>query len=148
MNKRDEIEHSINNEGELFLAYNMGVTKIKMADMQYSEDSKEMCEVAVMGVLAEVYLMRSVYENILQYMMDNGIYERYLRPILELQLNPPKEKEVESKSENGESSENEKGDNSEKNKGKNGGVSTKTDKHREISKKMIEDMFRIDENDF
>ena len=29
-----------------------------------------------------------------------------------------------------------------------GGVSTKTDKNKEISKKFIEDMFRIDDSDF
>ena len=35
-----------------------------MADSQYSEDTKEMCEVAVMGTLLESYKIRDVKRNI------------------------------------------------------------------------------------
>lgn len=138
-------EENIEKEKESFLIYNMSICKIKMTDSQYSEDTREMCEVSILSILTEAYKIEDVYKRILSWMQKNDLYEKYIRPILELQLNPPKQKEIELKNENGESSESEKSYNSEK---KNGGVGTKTDRYKEISKKMIEDMFRVDENDF
>lgn len=137
-----------NHEAETFLAYNMSVSKIQMANMQYTPNTKEMCEVAVLGTLTEAYMIPEVYERVLQYMQEHDLYERYLRPILELQFNPPQQQSGEGNG-NGGGEQNDTDKKEEKQKQSDGGgVSTKTDKNKEISKKFIEDMFRIDDNDF
>lgn len=141
-----------NHEAETFLAYNMSVSKIQMANMQYTPNTKEMCEVAVLGTLTEAYMIPEVYERVLQYMQEHDLYERYLRPILELQFNPPQPQQNGEGNGNGGSGQSDADKKEEKqtqsdNK-QGGGVSTKTDKNKEISKKFIEDMFRIDDGDF
>ena len=139
-------------EQETYVLYNMAITKIKMADSQYSEDTKEMCEVAVMGCLLDAYQIHDVYCRVLQYLRDNNIYERYLRPILELSLYPPEIKTQSNGSGNGEGNSNGHG---EENEGINGeskeeksnsdsNIKTKADTYDKISKRFIQDMFRSD----
>ena len=136
-------------EQETYVLYNIAITKIKMADSQYSEDTKEMCEVAVMGTLLESYKIRDVYYRILQYMRDNNIYERYLKPILELSLYPPEIKTQGSENA-GEGSGNSDGEeaigdgNREEKTNYDSNTKTKTDTYDKISKKFIQDMFRSD----
>lgn len=140
-----EGENSKENGTETFLAYNMAVSKIQMANMQYTEKTKEMCEVAILGTLTEVYAIPEVYQRVLSYMQEHDLYERYLRAILELQFNPPQPQQVEVQEEDNGDKKQEK---SQDDKQSGGGVSTKTDKNKEISKKFIQDMFRLDDNDF
>ena len=144
--EKDSKENS--HEAETFLVYNMSVSKIQMANMQYTPNTKEMCEVAVLGTLTEAYMIPEVYERVLQYMQEHDLYERYLRPILELQFNPPQQQSGEGNGNSGgEQNDTDKKEEKQK-QSDGGGVSTKTDKNKEISKKFIEDMFRIDDNDF
>ena len=144
--EKDSKENS--HEAETFLAYNMSVSKIQMANMQYTPNTKEMCEVAVLGTLTEAYMIPEVYERVLQYMQEHDLYERYLRPILEVQFNPPQQQSGEGNGNSGgEQNDTDKKEEKQK-QSDGGGVSTKTDKNKEISKKFIEDMFRIDDNDF
>lgn len=135
---------------DTYYLYNMAISKIKMADMQYGEDSREVCELAVLATLAEIYNIKDVYERVLSYLQENELYERYLKPILELQFNPPKSQESQSQSENGEGGE--EGENKEykkdaKQSKSGGGVSTKSDKFKEMSQDFINEMFRIDDGD-
>ena len=136
-------------EQETYVLYNMAITKIKMTDSQYSENTKEMCEVSVMGTLLESYKIRDVYCRILQYMRDNNIYERYLKPILELSLYPPEIKTQGSENA-GEGSGNSDGEeaigdgNREEKTNYDSNTKTKTDTYDKISKKFIQDMFRSD----
>ena len=149
MSLEDKKDNNTDSNSETFLMYNMAVGKIRMANMQWSEDTKEMVEVAVMGALVEVYNGKDVYERVLSYMQENDLYERYARAILELQFNPPQVQKQAGSGEGGEGNEEKQdGKTSEDKQTGNGGVSTKTDKNKEISKKFIEDMFRIDDSDF
>ena len=66
-----------------------------------------------------------------------------------MQFNPPQVQKQEGSGEGGEGNEEKQEGKASKDKQTgNGGVSTKTDKNKEISKKFIEDMFRIDDSDF
>lgn len=138
---------------DTYYLYNMALSKIKMANMQYGEDSKEVCELAILGTLAEIYNVKDVYERVLSYLRENELYERYLKAILELQFNPPKMQESQSQSGNSEGEEGrDKGENGEykkdtKQSKSGGGVSTKADKFKELSQDFINDMFRIDDSD-
>ena len=125
-----------------FLLYNMSVTELNMANSQYSDKTKEMCEVAVLGTLTKIYACKDVYLRILQYMRDNDMYERFIKPILELQLFPPETPQ--SGEGKGEGESEEEGSESKK-KGKSGGVGTKVDKYDKISKKFIQDFFNDDD---
>lgn len=149
MSLEDKKDNNTDSNSETFLMYNMAVGKIRMANMQWSEDTKEMVEVAVMGALVEVYNEKDVYERVLSYMQENDLYERYARAILELQFNPPQVQKQAGSGEGGEGNEEKQDGKASKDKQTgDGGVSTKTDKNKEISKKFIEDMFRIDDSDF
>lgn len=130
-------------EQETYILYNMTITKIKMANSQYNEDIKEMCEVAVMGALLEAYQITDVYRQVLQFMRDNEIYERFLKPILELSLYPPQLKQKQNGQGKGKPSSGNKKENSTG----NDGIKTKTDKYSEIYQKFIQDMFKIDDDD-
>lgn len=127
---------------ETYVLYNMVISKIKMADSQYSDDTKEMCEVAIMSALFEAYQIQDVYYRVLQYMRDNEIYERYLRPILELSLYPP-EADNQTKGD-GENTDNDEYNSKEEKSNSDSNVKTKTNTYDKISKKFIEDMFRSD----
>ena len=130
-------------EQETYILYNMTITKIKMANSQYNEDTKEMCEVAVMGALSEAYQITDVYHQVLQFMRDNEIYERFLKPILELSLYPPQLKQKQNGQGRGEPS----GGDKKENSTGNDSIKTKTDKYSEISQKFIQYMFKIDDDD-
>ena len=99
--------------------------------------------------LLESYKIRDVYYRILQYMRDNNIYERYLKPILELSLYPPEIKTQGSENA-GEGSGNSDGEeaigdsNREEKTNYDSNTKTKTDTYDKISKKFIQDMFRSD----
>lgn len=130
---------------DTFSIYNMSISKIKMANLEYSEASKEICELAVLNILQSIYHIKDVYERVLTYMQENDLYERFLKSILELQFNPPQSQEDsqsnEKSSDCGESDTKEK-----KQSQDGGGVKTKVDKFKEISKDFIDDMFRIDDD--
>lgn len=131
-------------EQSTFLLYNMSVTELNLANNQYSEETKEMCEVAVLGTLVKAYMCQDVYLRVLQYMRDNGLYERYIKSILEVQFYPPKTEEKESEVQYDSSSE--KQDKNEKKGSSSGGVATKVDKYDKISKKFMHDLFNDDDN--
>lgn len=131
-------------EQSTFLLYNMSITALNLANNQYSEETKEMCEVAVLGTLVKAYMCQDVYLRVLQYMRDNGLYERYIKSILEIQFYPPKTEENKSEEVQSDSS-SEKQDKGEKGKS-SGGVATKVDKYDKISKKFMHDLFNDDDN--
>ena len=82
-------------------------------------------------------------------MRDNNIYERYLKPILELSLYPPEIK-TQGSDNAGEGSGNSDGEeaigdsNREEKTNYDSNTKTKTDTYDKISKKFIQDMFRSD----
>lgn len=131
-------------EQSTFLLYNMSITELNLANNQYSEETKEMCEVAVLGTLVKAYMCQDVYLRVLQYMRDNGLYERYIKSILEVQFYPPKTEENKDKEVQSESP-SEKQDKGEKGKS-SGGVATKVGKYDKISKKFMHDLFNDDDN--
>ena len=132
-------------EQSTFLLYNMSITELNLANNQYSEATKEMCEVAVLGTLVKAYMCQDVYLRVLQYMRDNGLYERYIKSILELQFYPPKIEESKQSEVENSSSPEKKQDKGEKGSS-SGGVATKVDKYDKISKKFMHDLFNDDDN--
>ena len=141
MSEREE-EIQNNEQENTFLSYNFAIAKIKMINENYSEQNKEMCEVALLGVLTEIMNNEEVYHRVLEAMRNLDLYERYLRCILEVQF-LPKMQTGEGKG-NGEQSEN--GNNSNGNNAQNhqsnsnSNVATKADKSK-INQKFIRDLF-------
>lgn len=131
----------IENTPDNFLTYNEIIGTLNAINMQYSDESKPMCNIIVFGALIKCYNNKEIYNRVLQYMMDNDLYERYLSVILELQFNPPtKRAEL---SENGEDSGDKKPANS---KDKGGNLATKpNDKNENITELFIRNLFKEDE---
>lgn len=120
-----------------FLLYNMSIAELNLANNQYSEETKEMCEVAVLGTLIKAHAQQDVYLRVLQYMRDNELYERYIKSILEVQFYQPQTNVVKSEEKQSE-------DNADK--GSSGGVATKVDSYDKMSKKFIQDLFKDDDD--
>lgn len=135
------MEEKINNTPETFLLFNELAGTIEAINMQYNDKTKSMCNVVVFGCLVKAYSIHEVYERLLSYMQDNNLYERYLSCILELQFNPPKSEEVESDIDAPDG----KPDN--KQRGNKGGVATKVDDNKSITKVFIENLFKDNEEE-
>lgn len=131
-----------NNQEHTFLPYNATISKVKMIDETYSEETKEMCEVALYGILMEIYNNTEVYHRVLGKMRELDLYERYIRVIFELQFNPPQEQQIATGDNNTSPSKPEQNNN----QSSNSNVATKQDDTKEISKKFIRDIFNDDNN--
>lgn len=139
-----EMKKSDSNENspETFLAYNEAISTLQAVDMQYEEATKNMCLVGVYAILGKIYNLKEVYCRVLEFMMENEMYEKYLPSILELQFNPPSLKTSEG---NGEIEDIENKTDNPKQEGK-GGIGTKTDESTKISDHFIRDLYK-DEDD-
>lgn len=136
---------------DTFSLYNMAISQIKMVGSEYKEDSKEICELAVLKILSAIYDVKDVYERVLSYMQENDLYERFLKVILELQFNSPQSQSGEGDGEEGEEGNGENSDKESSSKegktSQSGGVKTKADKFKGLSKEFIDSIFRIDDTD-
>lgn len=109
---------------------------IKQLNNQYNDSSKEIIESAISDVLYSIYNNKEVYMDIISFMRNEGIYERYIRAILELQINSPKT-EIAQNSEISENIPKEKDT-----KGEHIVKTKDTDTNKDITKKFIDNLFK------
>lgn len=143
---------------ETFFAYNEAMGMLKVTNAQYSEDTKEVCELTVFSLLTKIYYLKDVYSKILEYMQQEGIYERYARAILEIQLNPPPPPQAQQ-SQSQESGEGD-GQNNTENQNQStqenqqkpqdkpesgGGVATEQHRSNGITREFLNNLFRDDD---
>lgn len=80
----DKIEKNINT----FMLYNECIGVIKGINKQYNEDNKEISEIGVYSALYKAKnLDNDTYLKIMEYIINNNLYEKYSKPILELNYN-------------------------------------------------------------
>lgn len=129
-------------QDETYILYTKAISLFEMIKAQYNEDMKQSFDLAVYEILRGVYSNKEVYTRVLQYMRDEDIYARHIKPILEIQFNTPQPQSVMANSQ--PSNKNDEQQTKEQ-KTEDSNIATDVQKNKNINQDYIRRLFDIDE---
>jgi len=125
-------------EAKNFLLYNEAISMLKMTSMAGATAPPEMISGSVFQSLAKIYSNKTVYNSVLQYIYDNGMYnETYARAIFQLQFS----QESRPGEDNGNGGQGQSNSSSEEG---SGGIAQKSKDSTVIPKDFISKYFKTD----